>query len=106
MHLVVITGFLGSGKTTFIVKLAKAAMQKGMKVAIVVNEIGATGIDDQFMKKLVSMSGKSWEGVFAARSQEILFEFSGNTRAITHPMLSSLSLPERQARETFSEPLA
>jgi G3E family GTPase len=52
MHLLVITGFLGSGKTTFIVKLVKAAMQKGLKVAVVVNEIGEIGIDDQFMKKL------------------------------------------------------
>ena len=52
MHLLVITGFLGSGKTTFIVKLVKIAMEKGLKVAIIVNEIGETGIDDQFMKKL------------------------------------------------------
>lgn len=52
MHLIVITGFLGSGKTTLIVKLAKAAMKKGLKVAVVVNEIGEIGIDDQFMKKL------------------------------------------------------
>jgi len=40
MHLLVITGFLGSGKTTFIVKLVKIAMEKGLKVAIIVNEIG------------------------------------------------------------------
>ena len=52
MHLLVITGFLGSGKTTFIVKLVKIAMGKGLKVAIIVNEIGEIGIDDQFMKKL------------------------------------------------------
>jgi G3E family GTPase len=52
MHLIVITGFLGSGKTTLIVKLVKAAMQKGLRVAVVVNEIGEIGIDDQFMKKI------------------------------------------------------
>lgn len=52
MHLIVITGFLGTGKTTFIVKLVTAVMQKGLKVAIVVNEIGQIGIDDQFMKRL------------------------------------------------------
>lgn len=52
MHLVLITGFLGSGKTTFIVKLVEAAMEKGLKIAIVVNEIGDIGIDDQFMKRI------------------------------------------------------
>ncbi len=52
MHLIVVTGFLGSGKTTFIVKLAKIAMEKGLKVAIIVNELGEIGIDDQFMKEL------------------------------------------------------
>ncbi len=52
MHLVAITGFLGSGKTTFIMKLVKAAMQRCLKVAAVVNEIEETGIYDQFMKKI------------------------------------------------------
>lgn len=52
MRLIVITGFLGSGKTTFVVKLVKVAMQRGLKVAVVVNEIGEIGIDDQFMKQI------------------------------------------------------
>lgn len=52
MRLIVITGFLGSGKTTFVVKLVKVAMQRALKVAVVVNEIGEIGIDDQFMKQI------------------------------------------------------
>ncbi len=52
MRLIVITGFLGSGKTTFLTKLAGRATQNGLKVGILVNEVGEIGIDDQFMKKL------------------------------------------------------
>lgn len=52
MNLVLITGFLGSGKTTLASNLAKIGIQKGLRVAIVVNEIGEIGIDDQFMRRL------------------------------------------------------
>ncbi len=52
MNLVIITGFLGSGKTTLMIKLAKRATKKGLKVGIVVNEVGDVGIDDQFMRRL------------------------------------------------------
>jgi len=52
MHLLLIAGFLGSGKTTLIIKLAQAATQAGCRVAIVVNEIGEIGIDDQLMRRL------------------------------------------------------
>jgi len=58
MRLIVITGFLGSGKTTLAVKLIRTAMQRGLKAAIVVNEIGEIGIDDQFMK---SLGFRVWE---------------------------------------------
>jgi G3E family GTPase len=52
MHLLTVAGFLGSGKTTLIIKLAEAAVQRGLKAAILVNEIGAMGIDDQLMRQL------------------------------------------------------
>jgi len=52
MHLLVIAGFLGSGKTTAIIGLAKTVRQYDLKVAIVVNEIGEIGIDDQVLKQL------------------------------------------------------
>lgn len=52
MNLVVVTGFLGAGKTTFLTKLAKRATEMGFKVGIIVNEIGEIGIDDQFMRRL------------------------------------------------------
>jgi G3E family GTPase len=52
MRLLLITGFLGSGKTTLIIKLAQAATERAKRVAIVVNEIGAIGIDDRLMRQL------------------------------------------------------
>lgn len=52
MNLLIATGFLGSGKTTFIIQIAKEASEKGFKTAILVNEVGETGIDDLFMRQL------------------------------------------------------
>lgn len=52
MQLIIITGFLGSGKTTVLTKLARRAMEKGLKVGILVNEVGEIGLDDQFMRRL------------------------------------------------------
>lgn len=52
MHLVMVAGFLGSGKTTLVIRLARAAREAGRRVAILVNEIGAIGIDDQLLRQL------------------------------------------------------
>jgi G3E family GTPase len=52
MHLLVVTGFLGSGKTTLLLKLAGLARACDRKVAILVNEIGEIGIDNQLMRHL------------------------------------------------------
>lgn len=45
MRVLVIGGFLGSGKTTTILGLGKYLGENGYKVAIVVNEIGEVGVD-------------------------------------------------------------
>jgi G3E family GTPase len=52
MHLLLFSGFLGSGKTTLVIKLAKYVVEQGKKVAILVNEIGEVGIDNQLMRQL------------------------------------------------------
>lgn len=52
MRLLLFSGFLGSGKTTLVIKLAKAAVTRGLRVAILVNEIGEIGIDNQLMRQL------------------------------------------------------
>ena len=52
MHLLLVTGFLGSGKTTFIINLTQQAIDLGLRPAVLVNEIGEIGIDDQLMRRL------------------------------------------------------
>ncbi|KUO53554.1 MAG: cobalamin biosynthesis protein P47K [Desulfitibacter sp. BRH_c19] len=52
MKVILIGGFLGSGKTTFIRYFAKYLISKSEnKVVIIENEIGEVGIDDQFLSK-------------------------------------------------------
>lgn len=52
MRLLLFSGFLGSGKTSLVIKLAQFAVEQGKKVAILVNEIGEVGIDNQLMRQL------------------------------------------------------
>ncbi len=52
MHLLLFTGFLGSGKTSFIIPLAKAVAKAKRRAAIIVNEIGEIGVDNQLMRQL------------------------------------------------------
>lgn len=50
MRVIIIGGFLGSGKTTTMLKLAKHIASEGLKTAIIVNEIGEIGIDGEVLK--------------------------------------------------------
>lgn len=52
MNLLLVTGFLGAGKTTLVLNLAAALAERGRRAAIVVNELGEVGIDDQLMRRL------------------------------------------------------
>ncbi|WP_406660314.1 GTP-binding protein [Methanolobus sp. ZRKC3] len=51
MRVLVIGGFLGSGKTTMVLGLGKYLGERGYKVAIVVNEIGEVGVDGDVISK-------------------------------------------------------
>ena len=48
----VLTGFLGSGKTTLFNHILKAA--HGKKIAVIQNEFGEVAIDDHLMEKNTS----------------------------------------------------
>ena len=49
-----ITGFLGSGKTTFLIKYAKYLMSKGLKIGILEYDYGAVNVDMLLLNKLRS----------------------------------------------------
>ncbi len=51
MKLVQIAGYLGSGKTTLILTLVKELSQKGIKVAVLVNDVGEVSVDGRVMEK-------------------------------------------------------
>lgn len=47
-----ITGFLGSGKTSFIKKYARYLMKQGFKVGILINDYGAVNVDMMLLQDL------------------------------------------------------
>ncbi len=51
MQLLIISGFLGSGKTSILMPLVKHLTAKGKRVAIIENEIGEKGVDDLYLKE-------------------------------------------------------
>lgn len=51
MRLVQVAGWLGSGKTTLIIALSKGLAGKGLRVAVLVNEIGAIPVDGRVIRE-------------------------------------------------------
>jgi len=50
MDLLCFSGFLGSGKTTLILALARKLAARGRRTAFIVNEVGEVGVDQQVMR--------------------------------------------------------
>ena len=50
MDIHILGGFLGTGKTTLLMKLVDMFSEKGRKVAIIVNEAGSIGVDGTTIK--------------------------------------------------------
>jgi G3E family GTPase len=50
MRLLLFTGFLGSGKTTLVLALAKRAALARLRVCVLVNEVGDVGIDGEVLR--------------------------------------------------------
>jgi G3E family GTPase len=50
MDLLIFSGFLGSGKTTLILALAKELAAQGRRTAFVVNEVGEVGVDQAVLR--------------------------------------------------------
>ncbi len=52
----ILSGFLGSGKTTLLVKLIEYWKQKGLRPAVVMNELGEVNLDGQIVDEEVPMT--------------------------------------------------
>lgn len=50
--IILLAGFLGSGKTSLLLETIKNVAKSDRKCGIIVNEIGDIGIDNRFLKKL------------------------------------------------------
>jgi G3E family GTPase len=53
MKIAQVAGFLGSGKTTFLIELSKLLVDRGHKIAIIVNDVGEINVD----VKIIEMYG-------------------------------------------------
>ena len=89
-----ITGFLGAGKTTFLLRYARYLMARGMKIGILVYDHGAVNVDLPLLKEL---RGENCELEMLAggcdpdchkrrfRTKLIAMGMSGYDRVITEP---------------------
>jgi G3E family GTPase len=50
VNVLCIAGFLGSGKTTVLLEVARVMAEDGLKLAVVENEIGEVGIDGSYVR--------------------------------------------------------
>ena len=50
MKIAQVAGFLGSGKTTFLIELAKILVDRGHRIAIIVNDVGEINVDAKFIE--------------------------------------------------------
>ena len=51
MRLLIVSGMLGSGKTSVILGLADMLSRRGLKIAVIENEIGSVGIDGEVLER-------------------------------------------------------
>jgi G3E family GTPase len=51
VNILCIAGFLGSGKTTVLLEVARAMVETGAQLAVIENEIGEVGIDGSYVRE-------------------------------------------------------
>ena len=107
-----ITGFLGSGKTTFIKKYVKYLLGKGLKIGVLENDYGAINVDLMLLGELI---GENCElemiiggGDFEThkrrfRTKLIAMAMSGYDRVVVEP--SGIFEPEELFDLLHEEPL-
>ena len=107
-----VTGFLGSGKTTFIKKYVKYLLSKGLKIGILENDYGAINIDLMLLGDLIGdncelemiIGGGDFETHKRRfRTKLIAMAMSGYDRVIVEP--SGIFEPEEFFDLLHEEPL-
>lgn len=107
-----VTGFLGSGKTTFIKKYAKHFLDKGLRIGILENDYGAINIDlmllgdimgDNCELEMIIGGGDLETHKRRFRTKLIAMAMSGYDRIIVEP--SGIFEPEEFFDLLYEEPL-
>ena len=107
-----VTGFLGSGKTTFIKKYAKYFLDKGLKIGILENDYGAINVDLMLLGDLIGencevemiIGGDDLETHKRRfKTKLIAMAMSGYDRIIVEP--SGIFEPEEFFDLLYEEPL-
>ncbi|MEO1477960.1 MAG: GTP-binding protein, partial [Bacteroidota bacterium] len=83
-----LTGFLGSGKTTLVSAVLADARAAGLRVGVVVNDLGAPGVDAETLVRhhaveqddLVNLSGGSVGGSLGGRLIQALSRLAASER--------------------------
>ena len=76
-----ITGFLGSGKTTFIKKYAEYLLKKGEKIGILENDFGAVNVDMMLNSILQTIQLKRFPSSWLITSSAVQSQLSMKDQA-------------------------
>lgn len=67
-----LSGFLGAGKTTTLVAVAKHLQSQGHRVAVITNDQGTELVDTQLAKSAIAEAGEVTGGCFCCRFEDLL----------------------------------
>jgi G3E family GTPase len=99
--LTIITGYLGAGKTTLLRKLLDHAAATGLRLAVVMNEFGAIGIDQEIIKgknfDLVELPGGCVCCSLSGEFDAALLELAGRPNPPEHIVVETTGLAEPDA---------
>jgi hypothetical protein len=71
-HLIVVGGFLGSGKTTLILAAARLLADRGIRSAIILNDQGESLVDTELARANGFQAGEVTGGCFCCRFSELM----------------------------------
>lgn len=89
-----ITGFLGSGKTTFIKKYATYLMQQGMNIGILENDFGAVNVDAMLLQDISPAGHCSIPASLLKQKPSSRFPFAAAATAVLVLAINVISLPQ------------